>query len=98
MNKQPNNPLHGVKLEDIIIKLANHYSWEQLGEQIRINCFRSNPSVKSSLNFLRKNQWARTQVEDLYLSTFHNQKIKTQSSQDKKQTDIDPWKNLKNKL
>lgn len=89
MNTQPKNPLHGIKLEDIVIKLANHYSWEQLGHLIQINCFRSNPSVKSSLNFLRKNQWARDQVEALYLSTFCNQTIQKNTAKS-----IDPWDKL----
>ncbi len=69
-NKQPNNPLHGMTLEDIVIKLVDHYSWDQLANRISINCFKSDPSVKSSLKFLRKTPWAREQVEKLYLSTF----------------------------
>lgn len=93
MNTQPNNPLHGIKLEEIVIKLANHYSWEQLGHLVQINCFRSNPSVKSSLNFLRKNQWARDQVENLYLSTFYNNTTTKNPAKP-----IDPWDTLlKNK-
>ncbi|MET0377968.1 MAG: VF530 family protein [Spongiibacteraceae bacterium] len=68
--EQPNNPLHGISLENIVGKLVDHYGWEQLAEKISINCFKSDPSVKSSLKFLRKTPWARTQVENLYLSTF----------------------------
>ncbi|WP_226926511.1 VF530 family DNA-binding protein [Grimontia hollisae] len=70
MIHQPNNPLHGVKLEQIIHALVAHYGWQSLGNQIAINCFRSDPSVKSSLKFLRKTPWAREKVEQLYLDTF----------------------------
>lgn len=69
-NQQPNNPLHGVKLETIVVKLMEHYGWDELGRRIKINCFKKDPSVKSSLKFLRKTQWARDQVEQLYISTF----------------------------
>ena len=68
-NPQPNNPLHGVKLADILEYLVNYYGWEQLGQRININCFKSNPSINSSLKFLRKTQWARDKVEQLYLKT-----------------------------
>lgn len=67
MEEQKNNPLHGKTLETILIELVNYYGWESLGDKIRINCFNSNPSVKSSLQFLRKTPWARQKVEDLYL-------------------------------
>ena len=67
MNPQTNNPLHGKTLEAILTELVEHYGWYELGERIRINCFRSNPSIKSSLTFLRKTEWARKQVEELYL-------------------------------
>jgi uncharacterized protein (DUF2132 family) len=70
---QPNNPLHGITLEEIVVKLVEHYGWYELGEKIRINCFTSDPSVKSSLKFLRKTPWARAEVEQLYLSTFSDQ-------------------------
>lgn len=70
MNKeQPNNPLHGIKLKDILEHLVDFYGWEVLGERIRIKCFNENPSVKSSLTFLRKTPWAREKVEALYLKT-----------------------------
>lgn len=69
MQKQPNNPLHGVKLADILEHLVEYYGWEVLGEKIKINCFNSNPSIKSSLTFLRKTPWARDKVEQLYLKT-----------------------------
>lgn len=67
--EQPNNPLHGVKLADILDYLVKFYGWEALGKRIDINCFNSNPSIKSSLTFLRKTQWARDKVEKLYLDT-----------------------------
>lgn len=67
---QPNNPLHGLTLEKIVTRLVEHYDWDGLAERIDINCFKSDPSIKSSLKFLRKTQWARDKVEDLYLSTF----------------------------
>ena len=66
---QPNNPLHGIKLEQIINELVESYGWEELDRRIKINCFHSNPSVKSCLKFLRKTPWARDKVEKLYLKT-----------------------------
>ncbi|WP_111638847.1 VF530 family protein [Marinomonas shanghaiensis] len=68
---QVNNPLHGVKLEKIVSDLVAHYGWEALAMRININCFKSDPSVKSSLKFLRKTPWAREKVEALFLETFH---------------------------
>lgn len=65
--QQSNDPLHGKTLEAILNELVNFYGWEYLAETIRINCFRSNPSIKSSLTFLRKTPWARAKVEHLYL-------------------------------
>lgn len=65
---QTNNPLHGIALETILTKLVNHYGWEELGKIITIRCFNSDPSIKSSLKFLRKTPWARAKVEKLYLS------------------------------
>ncbi|MFT7388106.1 MAG: hypothetical protein ACI8VC_001350 [Candidatus Endobugula sp.] len=67
---QPNNPLHGIKLEQVVTQLVEEYGWEELGDRIRINCFKSDPSVKSSLKFLRKTQWARDKVEKLFIDTF----------------------------
>jgi len=67
--EQPNNPLHGIKLAEILDYLVDFYGWEMLGQRININCFNSNPSIKSSLKFLRKTQWARDKVEQLYLDT-----------------------------
>ena len=66
-NLQPNNPLHGIKLADILEYLVDVYSWEELANQININCFKSNPTIKSSLKFLRRTPWAREKVEQLYL-------------------------------
>jgi len=67
MNEQPNNPLHGITLEKLLTELVDHYGWEQLGDIIDIRCFNWEPSIKSSLKFLRKTPWARTKVEELYL-------------------------------
>lgn len=67
MNPQANNPLHGKTLEIILTELVEKYGWDQLGRKIRINCFVSNPSIKSSLTFLRKTPWARKEVENMYL-------------------------------
>ncbi|MGH1429559.1 MAG: VF530 family DNA-binding protein [Neptuniibacter sp.] len=69
-SEQPNNPLHGITLEQVVTKLVEHYGWGELAERININCFKSDPSIKSSLKFLRKTQWARDKVEQLYISTF----------------------------
>ena len=66
-NDQPNNPLHGVKLADILEALVEHYGWEKMAAKVNINCFKSDPSIKSSLTFLRKTPWARDKVEALYL-------------------------------
>jgi len=67
--EQSNNPLHGVKLAEIVQYLVVTYGWEELGIRIKINCFNSNPTIKSSLKFLRKTPWARTKVENLYLKS-----------------------------
>lgn len=64
---QPNNPLHGMTLEMIVTQLVNQYGWVELGRRIPIKCFTNDPSVKSSLKFLRQTAWARKKVEDLYL-------------------------------
>ena len=65
----PNNQLHGVTLEAIVTRLQAYYGWEQLAQRIDINCFISDPSIKSSLKFLRRTPWARAQVEALYETT-----------------------------
>jgi uncharacterized protein (DUF2132 family) len=67
IQKQANNPLHGVKLLDILEHLVATYGWETLGKKISIRCFTSDPTIKSSLTFLRKTPWARDKVEQLYL-------------------------------
>lgn len=64
---QPRNPLHGVTLEAIVTALADHYGWDELGVRVPVRCFTQDPSVKSSLKFLRKTPWAREKVEGLYL-------------------------------
>lgn len=68
--EQPNNPLHGLTLEVVVTRLKDHYGWDELSSIVDINCFKSQPSIKSSLKFLRKTQWARDKVESLYVSTF----------------------------
>lgn len=67
-NSQANNPLHGITLEAIVTVLFEHYGWDGLAERIPVNCFMNDPSIKSSLKFLRKTPWARDKVEALYLS------------------------------
>ncbi len=66
------DPLHGVKLEQIVIDLEQEFGWENLGKLIPINCFKSNPSIKSSLTFLRKTPWARAKVEELWINRIYN--------------------------
>jgi len=68
-DKNNKDPLHGLTLETIVSALVEHYGWEALGQKINIRCFNSEPSIKSSLKFLRKTPWARTKVEQLYLLT-----------------------------
>lgn len=67
--EQANNPLHGIKLMEIVQYLVSVYGWEELGAQINIRCFNIDPSIKSSLKFLRRTPWAREKVEKLYLQT-----------------------------
>ena len=66
-DKQSGNTLHGITLEMMLNQLAEHYGWDEMGRIIRIRCFNNDPSVKSSLKFLRKTPWARKKVEALYL-------------------------------
>jgi uncharacterized protein (DUF2132 family) len=70
--KQANNPLHGITLEKIVIDLVDYYGWVELGKRINIRCFTNDPSVKSSLKFLRRTPWARKKVEELYVATQEN--------------------------
>lgn len=67
MTTQLNNPLHGQSLQKILTALVEHYGWDELGRRIEINCFAHDPSIKSSLTFLRKTPWARAKVESLFL-------------------------------
>ena len=67
---QPNNPLHGITLQAILEELLAHYGWAEMANHVNIRCFKDEPSIKSSLVFLRKTEWARKKVEDLYLATF----------------------------
>ena len=69
-DRQPRNPLHGITLEQVVSALVDHYGWDVLAGKINLNCFRNDPSVRSSLKFLRKTPWAREKVEQLYISTF----------------------------
>ncbi len=69
MTTESNDPLHGITLQNILKTLVEHYGWEDLGEIIKINCFRKDPSINSSLKFLRKTDWARKKVEKLYISS-----------------------------
>jgi len=81
-DQQVNNPLHGLTLKTIVTELEEHYGWEGLARHVSINCFKSDPSIKSSLKFLRKTPWAREKVEQLYLYTFSKQ---------------NPWNNVNNR-
>ncbi|MDQ0569163.1 uncharacterized protein (DUF2132 family) [Variovorax paradoxus] len=78
---QPRNPLHGLTLEAIVTALAEHYGWEQLGELVPLRCFTFEPSVGSSLKFLRKTPWAREKVESLYLFMLRDQRRQQQQQQ-----------------
>ena len=70
---QPNNPLHGITLEKMLKDLVEYYGWEKMAEEITIRCFQYDPSIKSSLNFLRRTPWARTKVEKFYLEWLSSQ-------------------------
>ncbi len=72
--EQPNNPMHGVKLITVLEQLVDHYGWKELAVRININCFKKDPSINSSLKFLRKTQWARDKVERLYLELEESKK------------------------
>ena len=71
--EQPNNPLHGITLQRVVTELQDYYGWDGLADKININCFKNDPSIKSSLKFLRKTPWARDKVEALYISTFNKE-------------------------
>lgn len=70
--QQPHNPLHGITLEMMMNKLVEHYGWKEMGRMIDIRCFNFDPSIQSSLKFLRKTDWARKKVEQLYLVAIMN--------------------------
>lgn len=72
--EQPKNPLHGITLERIVTELVEHFGWPELGQQVRIQCFQNDPSVPSSLKFLRRTPWAREKVESLYLFMLREKK------------------------
>ena len=74
MSTQPHNPLHGITLEQIVNELVAHFGWPELGRQVNIRCFTTDPSVASSLKFLRRTPWAREKVESLYLFMLREQK------------------------
>ena len=80
LESQPKNPLHGLRLDTILNHLVDTYGWKELGERITIKCFTDNPSIKSSLTFLRKTPWARKRVEGLYLKSLRD--AKKEQSQD----------------
>jgi len=91
-NHTSKDPLHGVTLEALVIALQARYGWEELGRRININCFKSDPSVKSSLKFLRRTPWARKEVEELYLASLEEPPAP--------EPDVpaeDPWANWKKK-
>ena len=69
IENQPNNPLHGVKLAEVLTFLVEYYGWETLGEEVNIRCFNYDPSINSSLKFLRRTPWAREKVEKLYIKS-----------------------------
>ncbi|MGK0304642.1 MAG: hypothetical protein ACI8UG_000381 [Gammaproteobacteria bacterium] len=90
MTEQQNNPLHGLTLQVILETLEKELGFEKMGQQVKVNCFTSEPSIKSSLKFLRKTPWAREKVEQLYLYT-----IKTSTSQKaKKPTEAFVWPDI----
>lgn len=79
--EQPHNPLHGLTLERIVSDLADYYGWNELGRRVQIRCFNQDPSVASSLKFLRKTPWAREQVEQLYVQTQRSYEREQQRSE-----------------
>lgn len=81
--EQPNNPLHGVKLADILNTIVDEYGWEYLAGRININCFKFEPSINSSLKFLRKTPWAREKVENLYLKLLERKLKKSKRNEER---------------
>ena len=88
-NLNSKNPLHGITLENILVALEKKYGWEGLGHRIKINCFLSDPSLKSSLVFLRRTPWARKKVEDLYLLSLGLEKEKKEQHEQKSWPDME---------
>ncbi len=78
MSEQANNPMHGVTLKDILHSLVTYYGWSTLGKRIKVGCFTTNPSMKSSLKFLRKTPWARKEVEELFAEMQRQAKMRKQ--------------------
>jgi uncharacterized protein (DUF2132 family) len=81
MSQQQNNPLHGIKLEQVVTALVDHYGWPELARRIDINCFKTDPSVKSSLKFLRRTPWAREKTEALFVATKLQTDLQTEPRQ-----------------
>jgi len=81
MSQQKNNPLHGIKLEQVVTALVDHYGWPELARRIDINCFKTDPSVKSSLKFLRRTPWAREKTEALFVATKLQTDLQTEPRQ-----------------
>lgn len=80
-DRQPKNPLHGVTLERLVTELVEHFGWAELGQQVRIQCFTTDPSISSSLKFLRRTPWARTKVESLYLFVLRERKRRSSDAE-----------------
>lgn len=91
MTNPSKDPLHGMTLEAIVNALVARFGWEELGKRININCFKSDPSVKSSLKFLRRTPWARKEVEELYIDTLETNEIEDDIPADS------PWANWQSK-
>ena len=85
-DKQPNNPLHGITLEQVVTRLEKRYGWEYLARNININCFKSNPSVASSLKFLRRTPWAREKVEAFFIAAFTDKALASHQAKA-----VGPW-------
>lgn len=92
MTHSSKDPLHGMTLEAVVNALVARFGWEELAKRININCFKSDPSVKSSLKFLRRTPWARKEVEDLYIDF-----VETESSAEKELPADSPWANWQGK-
>ena len=98
MSQQPNNPLHGISLATMVTELELRYGWDGLAQRININCFKSDPSVKSALKFLRKTPWAREKVENLYVRSLSQKPAKERKPKQSNATDgqsvqakVNPW-------